>query len=133
MSGSVERATTNASRQEDAPERPPTITVRRLSLAFPSGLDPEVVIEGSQEESFSIVGLYLLLPYLEPYLIRSMREARPHVTDPALRADLDAFNGQEGQHYRQHIRFNEAVRVKGIPGLEALEAQVADDYRRYTA
>ncbi len=108
------------------------ITVRRMSLAFPEGLDPEV-IAGCPEESFMIVGLSLLLPYLEPYLIRTMRAARPRVTDPALRADLDAFNGQEGQHYRQHIRFNEAVRLKGFARLPALEAEVAADYQRYTA
>jgi predicted metal-dependent hydrolase len=107
------------------------ITVRRIPFEIPEGIDP-VVIEGAPEESYLIVGLSLLLPFLEPYLVRTMKAARRHVTDPALRADLDAFNGQEGQHYRQHIRFNEAIRLQGFPELPALEAEVGADYRRYT-
>lgn len=107
------------------------ITIRRLPFSFPTDLDP-VVVEGCPEESFLNVGLSLLLPYLEPYLIRTMREARPRITDPKLAADLDLFNGQEGQHYRQHIRFNEAIRREGFEALEALEAELADDYTRFT-
>ena len=97
------------------------ITIRRMNFSFPDGIDP-VVVEGHPEESYFYVGLSLLLPYLEPYLIRSMRAARGHVTDPALAADLDLFNGQEGQHYRQHTLFNQAVRLQGFTGLAALEA-----------
>jgi predicted metal-dependent hydrolase len=108
------------------------ITIRRPALEYPADLDP-VVIEGNPEESYVVVGLSLLLPYLEPYLIRSMQAAKPRVTDPALREQLALFNGQEGQHYRQHIRFNEAIRREGFPELPALEAEVARDYRRFTA
>ena len=108
------------------------ITVRRMSFSFPAGLDP-VLVPGQPEESYLNVGLSLLLPYLEPYLIRSMRAARKGVTDPALLAQLDLFNAQEGQHYRQHIRFNEAIRLTGFERLSALEAELAADYERYTA
>jgi predicted metal-dependent hydrolase len=107
------------------------ITVRRIPFEFPDGIDP-VVVEGCPEESFLLVGISLLLPYLEPYLVRTMKAARPHVKDAALVADLDAFNGQEGQHYRQHMRFNQALRLHGVPGLEGLEAELDADYRRFT-
>jgi predicted metal-dependent hydrolase len=107
------------------------ITIRRVPLEFPPDLDP-IVIEGRPEESYTHVGLSLLLPYLEPYLIRSMRAAKEHVTDPKLLADLDAFNGQEGQHYRQHIRFNEAMRLQGFDRLRELESELEADYRRYS-
>src|SRR5260221_8038764 len=107
------------------------ITVRRLPLPFPSDLDP-MVVEGCPEESYMHVGISLLVAYLEPYLIRSMREARKHIVDPKLVADLDAFNGQEGQHYRQHIRFNEAMRLHGRSNLRGLEARLEADYQRYT-
>ncbi len=110
---------------------PGAITVRRIPFSFPAEMDP-MLVSGHPEESYFYVALSLLLPYLEPYLIRTMTEARKRVTDPALAADLDLFNGQEGQHYRQHTRFNEAVRLQGFPGLAALEAEVAADYRRYT-
>jgi uncharacterized protein len=107
------------------------ITVRRLELEFPAGLDP-MLVEGCPEESYALVGISLLLPYLEPYLIRSMRAARERVRDPKLLADLDAFTAQEGQHYRQHVRFNEAMRLRGVAGLERLEAELDADYRGYT-
>ena len=106
--------------------------MRRPSFSFPEGIDP-LIIEGCPEESYLMVGLSLLLPYLEPYLIRSMKAARKRVTDPALLADLDAFTEQEGQHYRQHKRFNDAVRIEGAAAIAALEGEIDADYRRFTA
>ena len=81
------------------------ITVRQMDFTFPDDIDP-IVVDGDPGESFATIGLSLLLPYLEPYLIRSMKEARSHVTDPALLEDLEKFNAQEGQHFRQHVKFN---------------------------
>ena len=107
------------------------ITVRRLALEFPGSLDP-VVVEGHPEESYMHVGISLLLPHLEPYLIRSMRSAREHVRDRQLRADLEAFIGQEGQHFRQHLRFNQALRLGGFVGLAPLEVEIEADYQRFT-
>lgn len=108
-----------------------SITVRRPVFEFPADLDP-VIVEGHPEESFAHVGLSLLLPYLEPYLIRTMQAAKPHVSSPDLLRDLAAFNAQEGQHYRQHMRFNEHVRMKGFEALAELEAELERDYRRFT-
>ena len=107
------------------------ITIRQMAFPFPDQMDP-MIIPGEPEESYGIVALSLLLPYLEPYLIRTMKEARKHVTDPALRADLEAFSGQEGQHYRQHIRFNDAIRGFGFPKLAEFEAELDADYRRFS-
>jgi predicted metal-dependent hydrolase len=109
-----------------------SITVRRLNLSFPAGLDP-LVIEGQPEESYITVGLSLLLPYLEPYLIRTMHAAKEQVTDPELARALALFNAQEGQHYRQHIRFNDAIRMKGFEKLKELEVEIDADYKRFTA
>lgn len=107
------------------------ITIRQMPFEYPDEIDP-MVIPGRPEESYGVVALSLLLPYLEPYLIRTMKQARKHVTDPELRADLDAFNAQEGQHYRQHMKFNAAIRHFGFPGLEELEAELDADYRRFS-
>lgn len=107
------------------------ITIRRMAFDFPPDLDP-VFLPGDPEQSFSMIGLSLLLPYLEPYLIRTMKEAKPRVTDPDLRADLANFSAQEGQHYREHIRFNETLRRSGYPGLESLERELAADYLRFS-
>jgi predicted metal-dependent hydrolase len=102
-----------------------------MRIDFPDRIDP-LIIEGAPELSYAFVGLSFLLPYLEPYLIRTMKAARPRVTEPALLADLDAFNRQEGQHYRQHRAFNAAVRRAGFPELERFEREIEADYARFT-
>lgn len=107
------------------------ITFRRVELGFTPDLDP-LIIEGQPEESYINIGLSLLLPYLEPYLIRSMNQAKPHVKDERILADLALFNAQEGQHYRQHARFNAAVRLAGYERLKELENELSDDYRRFS-
>ena len=107
------------------------ITVRRMAFEFPADMDP-VVVPGQPEESFFLIGLSLLLPYLEPYLIRTMKEAKRHVTDSDLMADLQNFSAQEGQHYREHIRFNEAIRLSGYPELEQMEKELEADYQRFS-
>jgi len=107
------------------------ITVRRMQFDFPDEIDP-VIVEGQPEESFRALGLSLLLPYLEPYLIRTMNEAKKRITDRELLADLEHFNAQEGQHYRQHRRFNEAIRMAGFPELAGLEAELDADYQRFS-
>lgn len=107
------------------------ITVRRMDFRFPDEIDLDFT-PGSPERSFNLIGLSLLLPYLEPYLIRTMKKAKDRIEDPDLVADLENFCAQEGQHYRQHIRFNRALRLKGYPDLEGLEKVLEQDYLRFS-
>lgn len=106
------------------------ITVRRMDFTYPADLDP-VFIEGEPEESFANIGLSMLLPYLEPYLVRAMKEARSRVTDPALARGLSGFVLQEGQHFRQHRRFNDLFRAR-FDGFAAFEARAAADFERWS-
>lgn len=108
-----------------------TITVRRMPFRFPGSIDP-VIVKDYPEESFLYIGLSLLLPHLEPYLIRSMHEAKKHIHDPGLVLDLEAFIGQESQHYRQHALFNKNLRLESRQELTALEKSLADDYERFS-
>ncbi len=107
------------------------ITIRQMDFAFPDKLDP-IVIEGRPEESYRLLGLSLLLPYLEPYLIRTMRQARKHVRDSQLAEELAKFCGQEGQHYKQHILFNNAFKTFGFERLSEFEAALESDYKRFS-
>lgn len=108
-----------------------TITVRKMPFDFPDAIDP-VFVEGDPEESFRLIAASLLLPALEPYLIRSMTAAKPSIDDPQLMDDLKRFSAQEGQHYRMHMKFNKAIRLAGFPRLEEFERELEDDYRRFT-
>ena len=107
------------------------ITVRQMPFDFPDEVDP-VFIEGNPEQSFGIIAGSLLLPHLEPYLIRTMSAAAKEVTDTKILDGLKRFAAQEGQHYRAHMKFNESIRRSGFPGLEALEQELSDDYHRFT-
>lgn len=79
-------------------------------------------------------GASLLLPYLEPYLIKVMKAARPSVAEraPELLGDLDDFNRQEANHYRVHARYNAVMREQ-YPGLEAFEREIRADFERFLA
>ncbi len=77
------------------------------------------------------------LPYLEPYLIRTMRVATKEVEDPVLRSEMKAFSGQEAQHYRNHASLNDIVRNRlSTPAaveMRDLENRLDADYRRFSA
>ena len=108
-----------------------TMIIRKMPFDFPDEIDP-VFIEGDPEASFGMIAASLLLPHLEPYLIRSMRQAIPHVTDPKVLDDLKKFSAQEGQHFRMHAKWNAAIRKAGFPKLEAFEQELSDDYMRFS-
>jgi predicted metal-dependent hydrolase len=107
-----------------------SITVRRMKFDFPPDF-PTVFIEGEPEESYLNIALSLCLPYVEPYLIKTMRQARPLVKDAQLAADLDKFCAQEGQHYKQHEAFNAVFRGRGFEAVVKLEQELEADYERF--
>lgn len=113
-----------------------TITVRRPSFEWPSDL-PLLPIPEQRERSCELVGLSFTLPYLEPYLIRTMRVAAKEVEDPVLRSEMKSFSGQEAQHFQNHASINDLVRNHlSDPAAEAmrgLEDRLDADYRRFSA
>ncbi|MEM9564939.1 MAG: metal-dependent hydrolase [Actinomycetota bacterium] len=112
-----------------------TITVRRPDFAWPSDL-PVLPDPDDPSRSCELVALSFTLPYLEPYLIRTMRTAAKQVDDEELRAEMKAFSGQEAQHFQQHARINDVVRSqlsdRGATAMRALEDGLEADYRRYS-
>lgn len=70
----------------------------------------------------------LAMPFLEPYLIETMREARTRVTDPALAAEIGLYIGQESTHFRQHQAFNRKLADMGYAAVPAMEALLKEDY-----
>ena len=85
------------------------IPVRRMAFEFPDDMDL-VFIEGDPAMSYFFVGAWMMLPYLEPYLIRTMQTAMVQVDDPKLKEEMKRFCAQEGQHFRQHAKANEVVK-----------------------
>lgn len=108
-----------------------TITVRRPKLTLSGRIDP-LFLTGQPELAYALMGISLVAPYAEAFLIRAMAKAKWMVTDPALREMLRLLNGQEGQHTRLHNRFNAAT-CGDIPEVAALQEEIARDYARLGA
>ncbi len=73
------------------------------------------------------------LPYLEPFLNKVVRKASMQLSDDdaQLREDCRIFIAQEGQHYRNHAKFNALLRESGYPELHKREAVMQADYERF--
>lgn len=119
------------------------MTVRQMPFYFQAMadelsrfVDSEKVLERStwhseKPEFAQIVNsASLAMPYLEPYLIKSMREARPLIQDAELKAALDLYVRQEATHYKQHRKFNDTIKAQGYESVSALETTLAADYEK---
>lgn len=106
-----------------------TIIVRKIPFAFDEGIEP-IWHPDQPEWSHMLNGASLTMPYLEPFLIRTVREAMTQISDPELLKDARLFNAQEGQHYQNHRRFNELIKAKGYAELADIEAEMEADYAR---
>ena len=110
--------------------------MRRPEFEWPADL-PVLPFEDDKPRSCELVALSFTLPYLEPYLIRTMRVATKEVSDPELLAEMKAFSGQEAQHYKNHAQVNDIVRGqlsdRGAAAMRVLEDALEADYRRFSA
>ncbi len=111
------------------------ITVRKIRFSFEEPIDFEV----SDERLGAILGplaLSMTMPYLEPYLIRTMKAALKRISDPVLAEDARRFSQQEGHHYRNHALLNDQIRRQfadaGAEALRAIESDLETDYQRFT-
>ena len=96
-------------------------------------IDPQLVRD-ALPELFPGYGISMTLPYLEPYLVRTMRAALKHCTDPVVAQEVRQFIGQEAQHFRQHAVLNDMIRSisSELEGLREIEDQLEADYQRFT-
>ncbi len=107
------------------------LTIRRIPFEFPEDIEPHWNA-AKPEWSHMVNGASLVMPYLEPYLIQSVRAGMKQIEDPELKAVASDYCGQEGQHFRQHKRFNDLLADKGYPELRELEDRMTEGYRRIT-
>ena len=79
-------------------------------------------------------GASLVLPYLEPYLIKVMKVARSRIADvaPEILDDIEVFNHQEANHFKVHAAYNRVMREQ-YPGLEDFEAEIRADFEGFSA
>jgi predicted metal-dependent hydrolase len=108
--------------------------IRRMAFGFGDSIDP-YFFGRDPLRSYTSHAYWMTLPYLEPYVMRSVRAAIDEVRDPALKEDMRRFCAQEGQHFQQHAKANDLLRAHrpGFEALRAIEADLEADYRRFTA
>lgn len=110
-----------------------TLVVRSPRFELPDDLAD--TFDGDLSDACSRVAFSLILPHLEPYLIRVYRALAPHVSDARVAANMEAFCGQEAQHHRGHASANRKIRAFVGPDtaarLLAVERRIAADYRRF--
>ncbi len=108
----------------------PRMTVRRMRFPYPESLkawwNP-----ARPEFSHIVNAASLAMPYLEPYLIETMRQARAKIVDAQLLKDVDLYIGQESTHFRQHQQFNKRLADLGYRTVPAHEATVKADYEAF--
>lgn len=59
-------------------------------------------------------GVNLLFPHGERFFVRSVKHFQGRIDDPALRAAIKGFFGQEGRHAHAHDEFNAILRAQGF-------------------
>ncbi|MGB0920815.1 MAG: metal-dependent hydrolase [Alphaproteobacteria bacterium] len=112
------------------------ITIRNPVFDFSGPIDLEVM-PGKPDMSAFQHGLSMTMPYVEPYLIRTMRTVMKELPqDDPLMADVRNFCGQEGNHYRNHMAMNDAIRdalpAEHAARLRETEAEMEAHYQRFT-
>lgn len=106
------------------------LVVRVIPFDFDQVSSP-IWNEAKPEWSHMVNGASLTMPYLEPFLIRTMREGMKKVTDEKLIADVKGFMAQEGQHFQNHRKYNETLKANGYENLTEVEDKMTDDYKRF--
>ena len=111
------------------------ITVRNLRFDFDAPIDLDVSDE-ALGTMLGALGLSMTMPYLEPYLIRTMKVAIKQISDPILAEDARRFSQQEGHHFRNHALFNDRIRAHfddaTAERLRGIEADLEADYQRFS-
>jgi uncharacterized protein len=90
-------------------------------MEYPDDFDP-AWIPGNPEFAYAANGVSLMMPYYEPYFIRSIRSTLDLLDEP-LRARTESYVGQEQQHQLQHLTFNQLVHRR-YPTVESRERRL---------
>lgn len=106
------------------------LEVRKIPFDFSTVSNP-IWNKKKPEWSHMVNGASLAMPYLEPFLIKSVREGMELVKSEKLKADIQGFISQEGQHFQNHRRYNDILKESGYEMLADVEEDMVKDYKRF--
>ena len=101
------------------------LPLRRVRFEYPPDLDP-MWNRRLPELACAANALSLLMPHVEPYVVRSARAALPQLTGD-LRDQTEASCRQEASHHAQHRRFNALIAAR-YPGVGHLDRAMSRVY-----
>jgi predicted metal-dependent hydrolase len=104
---------------------PSELRTRRVSFSFPDDLDPAWTPR-NPEVAIAANSVSMLMPHVEPYIVRTMRAAAPQL-DPETQQVVTEFNRQELRHHAEHRRFNDLV-IARYPGLARVDGWMRRTY-----
>ena len=90
------------------------IKVRRMDFEFTSDI-PENWADDNAVLTALFAGLSAAFPPGERYFIESVRHFADQVHDPVLKERIRGFIGQEANHTKEHLAFNEFLDGRGLP------------------
>src|SRR5436190_15303989 len=93
-----------------------TVPTRRISFEESlMDLPKHFAAGGDLIMSHIAAGLSAVFPDGEDYFVRSVRQFRDQIEDPALKRQVTGFIGQEAMHGREHRAFNDRLAQLGYP------------------
>ena len=101
------------------------LPVRRVRFEYPDDMDP-AWNRRFPEFAFAANSVSLIMPYAEPYFVKSVRSALP-LLDERLHARTEDYLKQELGHHVQHRRFNDVI-VRHYPRLQRVEGWMRRTY-----
>ena len=102
------------------------LTHRRIRIEWPP--DTRAAWQPMKPEFAAAVNsLSLGMPSGEPYVMQAVRDAAQEIDDPDLAQQVKVYLQQEGEHSRQHRRFNEIL-IEQHPALSRVERWLASSY-----
>lgn len=105
------------------------LVVRRIPFEFLEDLDPAWCPD-QREWSHMVNGASLTMPYLEPFLIATLRDAMKEIEDEDVLEEARGFIGQEAQHDTTHRRYDELLKAKGYPQLAVVEKRMKQSFEK---
>ncbi|WP_436793417.1 metal-dependent hydrolase [Actinospongicola halichondriae] len=93
-----------------------TVPTRRVSFEYPlADLPRHFAADEDIVMSHVIAVLSSVFPNGEDFFVRSVRNFRDQIEDPALKEQVKGFIGQEAIHGREHREFNDRLDELGYP------------------
>lgn len=101
------------------------LPLRKVEIDYPADLDPGWN-RRRPEYAYAANGISLIMPFAEPYFVKSIRATLPELDEP-LRDRTEAYLRQELAHHVQHRRFNDLL-VASMPRVGRVEGWMRRTY-----